>query len=226
FIKNEVKVFKCNTCENPIYTFDEEYLTVGAKCLDYRCTGVFDEANLIHRNYYQTVYNRNRFPRIYANEHTGLLDRKVREQLEKDFKKREKFNSTNTLLATSTLEMGIDIGSLNTAYNNSIPPLPSNFVQRVGRAGRSSGSALIVNFAKNQNHDLYYFTDPLEMMIGEVNTPGCYLEAKDILRRHFTALCFDSWTATNPAENAIPTFVRVLKLRDADLLAPEFFIIR
>ncbi|MFV0236842.1 DUF1998 domain-containing protein [Empedobacter falsenii] len=155
-----------------------------------------------------------------------MLDRKVREQLEKDFKKREKFNSTNTLLATSTLEMGIDIGSLNTAYNNSIPPLPSNFVQRVGRAGRSSGSALIVNFAKNQNHDLYYYADPLEMIQGEVNTPGCYLEAKDILKRHFIAYCIDSWTTANPNDNVIPSFVRDLKLSNSVLTSESFFINR
>ena len=99
--------------------------------------------------------------------------------------------------------------SLNTAYNNSIPPLPSNFLQRVGRAGRSSGSALVVNFAKNQNHDLYYYADPMEMLRGEVNTPGCYLEAKDILRRHFTAYCFDCWVTEDPEENTIPTFVRI-----------------
>jgi DEAD/DEAH box helicase domain-containing protein len=99
--------------------------------------------------------------------------------------------------------MGIDIGDLNTAYNNSTPPLPANFLQRVGRAGRKSGASVIINFAKNQNHDLYYFTDPNEMMEGEVNTPGCYLEAKDILRRHFMAYCFDSWASVNPATNAI-----------------------
>src|SRR5690606_38525572 len=176
--------------------------------------------------YYKDVYNRTRTPRVFAKEHTGLLERNVRERLEVDFKTRPRFNSVNALVATSTLEMGIDIGNLNTAYNNSIPPLPSNFLQRVGRAGRSTGSAVIVNFAKNQNHDLYYFTDPFEMMVGEVNTPGCYLEAKDILRRHFTAYCFDSWTSHNPNENTIPTFVRDLKLQSKDLTGSEFFINR
>ncbi len=144
------------------------------------------------------------------------------------FKKRNRFDSPNTLIATSTLEMGgIDIGSLNTAYNNSVPPLPSNFLQRVGRAGRSSGAALVVNFVKNQNHDLYYYADPMEMMRGgDVNTPGCYLEAKDILRRHFTAYCIDSWVAVNPNENSIPTFMRDLKLGSRNLTDTAFFINR
>ena len=226
WIHKNIKTYVCNTCEDKQYTYDEVEFLENGSCLSYRCVGHYNLTQPKASNYYKEVYNRNRSPRVFAKEHTGLLERKVREQLEIDFKKREKFNSVNTLIATSTLEMGIDIGSLNTAYNNSIPPLPSNFLQRIGRAGRSSGSAVIVNFAKNQNHDLYYFTDPMEMMNGQVNTPGCYLEAKDILRRHFTAFCFDSWTSNNPNENSIPTFVRDLKLYNRDLTSPEFFINR
>lgn len=226
WVHKNIKVYNCDVCEDTQYTYDDEDVIANGSCVSYRCTGHYQLTLQPKNNYYKDVYNRTRSPRIFAKEHTGLLERNVRERLEIDFKKRPKFNSVNALVATSTLEMGIDIGNLNTAYNNSIPPLPSNFLQRVGRAGRSSGSAVIVNFAKNQNHDLYYFTDPLEMMIGEVNTPGCYLEAKDILRRHFTAYCFDSWTSQNPNENAIPTFVRDLKLQSKDLTAADFFINR
>src|SRR5690606_20480269 len=160
---------------------------VEGRCVNYRCDGSYEVQEKVVENYYQKVYNRNRAPRVYATDHTGLLDREVREALEYDFKNRPRFDSKNALVATSTLEMGIDIGSLNTAYNNEVPPLPSNVLQRVGRAGRSSGSALIINFVKNQSHDLYYFQDPLEMMAGEVHTPGCFLDAKEILRRHFFA---------------------------------------
>jgi len=226
WVKKNVNVFRCNTCEDVIYTNDAEGQVTGGQCLSYLCTGTYALVPPPANNYYKAVYNRHRFPRVYAREHTGLLERRDREMLEIDFKQRKHFNSVNTLVATSTLEMGIDIGSLNTAYNNTIPPLPSNFLQRVGRAGRSSGSALIVNFAKSQNHDLYYYADPLEMMQGEVNTPGCYLEAKDILRRHFTAFCFDSWSAVAPNKNDIPTFIRNLKLTFRNLNDSTFFINR
>ena len=224
WVKKNVRQYVCNKCEHVLYTQDKEQYISGSACLNYRCTGQYTLETTTHHNYYKSVYNRNRFPRIYAAEHTGLLERKIRENLEIDFKEHPRFNSVNALVATSTLEMGIDIGTLNTAYNNSVSPLPSNFMQRVGRAGRSSGSALIVNFAKHQNHDLYYFTDPLEMMQGEVNTPGCYLEARDILRRHFTAFCIDSWTSNNPNDNTIPTFIRDLRLESRSLTETDFFV--
>jgi len=223
----QVYTLKCNKCEHQLYTSGNEVLLSDGFCLAYGCSGHYQLAQEdTGANYYQLVYNRNRSPRIYAADHTGLLDRKVRENKEKDFKQRERFNSLNALVATSTLEMGIDIGTLNTVLNNSVPPLPSNFLQRIGRAGRATGSAMIINFSQSKAHDLYYFAEPKEMMEGEVNTPGCYLEAKEILKRHFFAFTIDSWTSENPQYNIIPTFIRDLRLEHTDLEGPEFFMNR
>jgi len=74
------------------------------------------------------VYNRRRAPRIYATDHTGLLDRGDRERKEHDFKFRPRVDSLNVLVATSTLEMGIDIGDLNVTINTSVPPLTVKFL--------------------------------------------------------------------------------------------------
>ena len=225
FVSKDVVCYECTTCGHQVHTGDSKQSLDKGSCLNYRCSGKYERNDdLLTSNYYQLVYNRNRSPRIYAADHTGLLERKQRELLEVDFKTRPKFNSKNAMVATSTLEMGIDIGTLNTAYNNSIPPLPSNFLQRIGRAGRSSGSALIVNFAKNQAHDLFYFNEPLDMMAGEVATPGCYLEAKEILKRHFFAFCIDTWTKTDPKKNNIPINLKYLRIETTDLNAQDFFM--
>lgn len=229
-VSKNVKTLYCDTCEHEIYT-SETYLGIDeGKCLMYKCHGSYfpkEKAETVEEpNYYQLVYNRKRSPRIYAAEHTGLLERKTRELLEKDFKDRPKFNSKNVMVATSTLEMGIDIGTLNTAINNSIPPLPSNFLQRVGRAGRKSGSALLINFAQSKSHDLFYYQAPLDMMAGEVNTPGCYLEAKEILKRHFFAFCIDSWTSADSKANNIPPYIKYLKLSLKRVQSADFFMNR
>ncbi|MDN3688235.1 DEAD/DEAH box helicase [Cyclobacterium jeungdonense] len=229
-VSKSVKTIRCDSCEHEVYTPDAYLGLTGGKCLMYRCSGTYSsitpEDMIAEPNYYQLVYNRNRSPRIYAAEHTGLLERKRRELLEKDFKERPRFNSKNVMVATSTLEMGIDIGTLNTAINNSIPPLPSNFLQRIGRAGRKSGSALLVNFAQSKSHDLFYYQAPLDMMAGEVNTPGCYLEAKEILKRHFFAYCIDSWTSADHRANNIPPNIRFMKLSTESLLNEDFFMNR
>ncbi|WMX16509.1 DEAD/DEAH box helicase [Aureispira sp. CCB-E] len=229
FVNSKVSHVECSKCEHSINSADSIDYLVGGKCLMFRCSGTYEVASedkTKELNYYQLVYNRNKSPRIYSAEHTGLLNREDRELLEEDFKYRTKFNSKNAIVSTSTLEMGIDIGSLNTAFNNSVPPLSSNFLQRIGRAGRSSGSALIVNFAQNKAHDQYYYREPMEMMDGSVNTPGCYLQAKEILHRHFFAFCIDSWTSQNHKTNTIPVNVKFIKIETTDVQGSEFFMSR
>ena len=223
-VHKNISKYQCSHCQSSIHIPKIEATTEGMLCLDYRCTGTYQYTSDEDLNYYNLVYNRSRSPRIYASEHTGVLERKDREQIELDFKERPRYNSKNALVATSTLEMGIDVGSLNAAINTSIPPLPSNFLQRIGRAGRSSGTAVITNFAQNKAHDLFYYADPSEMMDGDINTPGCFLNAKDILFRHFTAYCFDSWTKDDPEKNQIPGLIKTLQLRTSSITNPSFFI--
>ncbi|MFN9112806.1 MAG: DEAD/DEAH box helicase [Bacteroidota bacterium] len=223
WVEKHVKTCECDTCGARLFTAASDPYANRVKCLDYTCTGTYSNTINSRSNYYQLVYNRNLSPRIYASEHTGILERKGRENKEIDFKERPRFNSLNAIVATSTLEMGIDIGTLNTAINNSVPPLTSNFLQRVGRAGRSSGSALIVNFAQAKAHDLFYYGEPKDMMEGEVATPGCYLEAREILFRHFFAYCLDNWATADPKNHSIPGVMRTLQLSRTDLLSSDFF---
>ena len=224
FVSKNLKNYECSECSSTLHIVDDNNSFEEGSCLNYKCSGHYKSFERTNFNYYNLVYNRTNSPRIYSSEHTGVLERKVRENIEIDFKERPKYNSLNSLVATSTLEMGIDVGSLDSAINTSIPPLTSNFLQRVGRAGRSSGSALITNFSQGKEHDLYYFQDPLEMMDGDINTPGCFLNAKDILYRHFTAFCIDSWTKQDPEKHHIPGFIKNLNLYGIKLTSLDFFV--
>ena len=225
-LSTHVKVHRCDHCQSALFTSEEDTLSPGTPCIVRNCTGYYNNPEEQKTDYYRRIYRRERTPRIYSHEHTGLLDRKEREEVEKDFKERPNTDSLNSLVATSTLEMGIDIGDLNSELNVGIPPLPSNYLQRVGRAGRKSSGALILDFVKSDPHDLYFFEDPLSMMAGKVNTPGCFLNAKDILRRHFYAYCIDSWTAEDPTKNIIPAVIRIIKPDTDFLSSPDFFINR
>lgn len=225
YVSNDVKHIQCGKCQSRLCVAAEDEWAEGTHCLDYRCEGTYDQDERPELNYYQQVYNRNISPRVYAKEHTGLLERSEREALEKDFKEHPHSNSVNVLSATSTLEMGIDIGDLNVVGNTGVPPNPSNFLQRVGRAGRKEGAALVLNYSHAaEPHDMYYFTYPAEMMEGEIHPPGCFLQAKDILRRHFFAFCIDTWTAQSPLNN-LPSTIHDLNLLNEQIFNSKEFVV-
>ena len=82
--------------------------------------------------------------RVYA--HHGSLSKDVRERVEREFA------NANTALcfATSTLELGIDIGDVDHAVLYGVPPDLPSFLQRVGRAGRRSGKLEILALARDR----------------------------------------------------------------------------
>ena len=144
--------------------------------------------------------------RVIPAEHTGLLERSMRESLEDRFKDTQPRPwYENLLSATPTLEMGVDIGSLSSVLLCSVPPNQASYLQRVGRAGRRDGNALTTTLADgNSPHDLYFFTEIEEMIAGEVSPPGVFLQAAEVLRRQLFAFCMDDWVAGLGSQNALP----------------------
>jgi len=144
--------------------------------------------------------------RVIAAEHTGLLERQEREQLELRFKSKEpKPWYENLLSATPTLEMGVDIGDLSSVLLCSVPPNQASYLQRLGRAGRRDGNAMTTTLADGASpHDLYFFEETLEMMAGDVAPPGVFLRAAEVLRRQLFAYCMDDWVAGLKAVTAMP----------------------
>lgn len=158
-------------------------------------------------NFYRRFYLSGMINRVIGHEHTGLLSRELREAVENRFKAKEKERQPwfeNLLSATPTLEMGIDIGDLSSVLLASVPPSQASYLQRVGRAGRSTGNSTVLTVANGQPHDLYFYADPMAMMAGTVEPPAIFLEASMVLRRQLLAYCFDDWGRRNQGKQDIP----------------------
>ncbi len=220
FITDDVMQMRCDKCGS-VYAIAAENaeLWVGAPCQRTTCGGFLEKYDTGEINYYGRLYSAGDLVRINAREHTGLLERPNREQLEIDFKRgkdTQKIWDPNVLSCTPTLEMGIDIGDLSTVILCSMPPAQSQFLQRTGRAGRKDGNALTLAVANARPHDLYFYSDPLEMIAGEVTPPKIFLRASAVLERQFVAFCMDSWVKKGIPDGAIPDKVGiVLKKLDA-----------
>jgi DEAD/DEAH box helicase domain-containing protein len=205
----KAQVLACDTCGATLTSSDQErpYLQEMG-CLKKGCIGHYQTAPHQALDYYRQIYQQGQVQRIYALEHTGLLERARRERLEYRFIQGDRRCDPNLLSATSTLEMGINIGDLSSVVLCSIPPNTANFQQRLGRAGRTDGNAFTTAIANGNPHDLYFYSTPHKMIQGNVNPAGCYLDAAAILERQLTAFCLDSWVKHYGSSAFIPPLLR------------------
>lgn len=138
--------------------------------------------------YFQHLYQEDfsQLPKSYiAAEHTGQISN------EQKIDREEKFNEAKELSAlycSPTMELGIDISSLNIVHMRNVPPSPANYVQRSGRAGRNGQSALVFTYSsKVSPHDKHYFADPVKMVAGVVQAPRIDLSNEELIRSHINA---------------------------------------
>ena len=205
-VTSQVRAFRCNACGHSVMVGEAEApFWGGVPCLRHGCGGAYGAEELAADNYYRSLYSSGEPERIVAREHTGLLERDERQELEKHFIDRRNPWDPNLLSATPTLEMGINIGDLSTVLLCSIPPSVASYVQRIGRGGRRDGNALTVAVANARPHDLSFFLEPIQMIRGRVDPPGIYLSASAVLQRQLMAFIFDHWLVeTSADENRVP----------------------
>ena len=128
---------------------------------------------------------------VQAAEHTAAVGRQEARNIERWFQglyrssEEPDDHRINVLSVTTTMEMGIDIGSLLTTGMRNIAPTVANYQQRAGRAGRrGSALATVVTYALDRNHDQYYFHRPREIISDPPRPPVLHLSNETIARRH------------------------------------------
>ncbi len=148
----DLNVLKIEECEDLAFEYSK---TIARWLRDTNTKKVLvfaNSRNLAHRLavYLDNDLEDSRWKPVHL--HFGTLTTGVREQVETEMKN----NRWGVCVATSTLEIGIDIGDIDCIILADIPHGINSFLQRIGRGNRRTGKCRVVGFSKNDEERVFY----------------------------------------------------------------------
>jgi hypothetical protein len=180
--------YRCNACQvwrpYPLPT-----------CPTPKCDkGALQEVPLDLDNYYVRLYRDHAPKRLAVAEHSAQISGEERAKRETAFKE----GRLDVLMATPTLELGVDIGPLLTVVLRNAPPTPANYIQRVGRAGRRLRVGFVSTFCAGGAHDRHAFEDPRWLVSGNFSPARVRLDNPKIVHRHLRSFALEGLNTQLP----------------------------
>ena len=185
----ELKFYRCKKCGR-ITAYN-----VKNHCASIKCDGELVEIDPEEENkdnHYVQLYRSKHMEPLQIKEHTAQLAKNQQTRYQQAFVDKD----INALSCSTTFEMGVDVGTLETVYMRNVPPSPANYVQRAGRAGRALHSAaFVLTYAKLSSHDLTFYRDPQKIISGGIQAPVFELENEKVISRHIYAVALSKFFA-------------------------------
>jgi ATP-dependent helicase YprA (DUF1998 family) len=191
-INKNIQWYYCNKCNNITL------LNLRGICPTYRCDGELKICNpdgIYLDNHYRNLYLSVLPLRMKSKEHTAQLKSEAAAELQTQFIE----GDVNVLSCSTTFELGVDVGELESIFMRNVPPSTANYIQRAGRAGRRTDStAFALTFCQRRSHDLTHFNDPMRMVFGAIKPPHFKIENEKIVKRHVYATTLSLFWKKNP----------------------------
>lgn len=135
---------------------------------------------------FRALYSETRI--LLSRVYHGMTDKRERRELEYLFREG---NYPHFLSSGPTMELGVDIGALDALLLYGTPPNMNAYLQRIGRAGRSSNTSLVHSVSQRNPIDYYYYDQPTDLMAADPQPVPLKEFNREVLRVSLTWAVFD-----------------------------------
>ena len=189
-VQDSEPMFRCDACGRI------SFFSIGGVCPIRDCRGSLRQMRPVDIDaeafspirHYRRLVRQVQMAPLWVEEHTAQISPSKRGEVEREFRSSDA-DSIDVVCGSTTFELGIDLGQINSVFMSNLPPRAANYRQRAGRAGRRPGAQpFVLNYVRQRPHDQYFWRSLDSFVAGPLPVPRLSITSREVVFRHLGAV--------------------------------------